>query len=138
MKNENINSADPIKKWILEAGAESPGEGFHWSVLKKIEALPKSTLVYKPVISPLGWKFIIGFILAIFSWSIFLIPAQPENTSLLDKLPPIKFPSLNINLFDFTIPAPDLSPQFLIGIGAFFIMGCIMIIGTLRNKQADI
>lgn len=127
-----------MKKWISEAGAESPGEGFHLSVLQKIEALPKSTMVYNPVISPFGWKLILGFILSIFAWSIFLVPAQTKTTSLLDKIPQIELPSLDLNLFDFSIPVPDLSPQFLIGIGVFFIMGFIMIIDTIRNKQAGI
>lgn len=138
MKNETFNSDDPMKKWIKEAGSDFPGEGFHLSVLKKIESLPKSTLVYKPVISAMGWKLILGFILAIFIYSILLVPAQPETTSLFDKLPSVNLPSLDQNLLNFTFSAPNLSPQFLIGIGAFFSLGFIMVWGTLRNKQAGI
>ncbi|OOG77431.1 hypothetical protein B0E43_04835 [Algoriphagus sp. A40] len=138
MKNEIVNSEDPMKKWIKEAGSEFPGEGFHLSVLKKIEALPKSTLVYKPIISPLGWKLIFGFIFAIFFWSILMIPSQQETTSLFDKIPPVNLPSLDRNLLNFNIPVPNLSPQFLIGISAFFSLGFIMIWGTLRNKQAGV
>lgn len=138
MKNKTINSDDPIKKWIKEADSEFPGDGFHLSVLKKIETLPKSSLVYQPIISPLGWKLIFGFILAMFFGSILLVPAQPETTSLFDKLPSINIPTLDRNLLNFNIPLPNLSPQFLIGIGAFFSMGFIMVWGTLRNKQAGV
>lgn len=138
MKNKRINPNDSLKKWIIEAGTETPGEEFHLSVLKKIEALPQSTLTYQPVISPLGWKLILGFIASIFGWSVVLVPAQPETPSLFDRLPTINLPSLNLNLYEFNIPTLDFSPQFLIGIGAFFILGFIMIIGTIRNKHFGI
>lgn len=138
MKNKKTNSADPMKKWITEAGTDTPGDEFHFSVLKKIESLPKTTLVYQPIISPMGWKLILGFILSIFAWSIFLTPDQPEASSLFGKLPLIKLPSLSNYLIDISFPILDISPQFLIGIGVFFILGFIMIIETIRNKQVGI
>lgn len=138
MKNEKISPSDPIKKWLKETGTEMPGEEFHLSILKKIETLPKTTLVYKPVISPFGWKLILGFILSIIGWGVLSAPVQPESVSVFDKLPQVNLTPLAKYLYDFSLPAPDLSPQFLIGIGAFFILGFIMIIGTMRNKQAGI
>ncbi len=138
MKNETRHSDDPIEKWIKEAGSDFPGEEFHLSVLKKIEAMPKTSLAYQPVISSKGWKLIIGVILGIIVWSIMMVPAQPDSVSLFDKLPAVKLPAVDLNLFQFNLPAPNLGPQFLIGIGAFFSLGFIMVWGTLRNKQAGV
>lgn len=138
MKDKRINPNDPLKKWIAEAGKESPGEEFHLSVLKKIEALPQSSLSYQPVISPLGWRLIFGLIGLIFGWSVVAVPARPETPSLFDKLPTIKLPLPNLSLHEISIPTLDFSPQFLMGINAFFILGFIMIIGTIRNKRFGI
>lgn len=133
-----MNPADPMKKWMVEAGMESPGEEFHLSVLKKIEALPKLSPNYQPVISPLGWKLILGFIFAVFSWSILMIPADPKSTSLFDKIPSIKLPVPEFNLYNFTMPSLDFSPQFLLCICAFFFLGFLLIVGTIRQKQVGV
>jgi len=138
MKNEESKALDPMKRWISEAGTDTPGDQFHLSVLKKIEALPQAKDVYSPVISPLGWKIILGFITSIFVWSAFFVPAQATDSSLFDKLPKLKLPAFNLPLNNLALPSPDLSPNLLLGIAAFFVMGFLLIVNTLRNKQAEL
>lgn len=136
MIKQESNQLDPMKKWIQEAGTDKLGTEFHLSVLKKIEALPKSSLTYEPVISSLAWKLILMFILGIFFGSFLLLPSNQNETSLFDKLPPIRFPNPIFSLYNYNLPIIDFSPQFLMGIIAFFTLGFIMIVGTLRNKHA--
>jgi hypothetical protein len=138
MKQEKLKPLDPIKKWIAEAGTDTPGDGFHLSVLRKIETQPKMATVYQPVISPLAWTLIFAPIASIIAWSILFAPAQQDNATILDALQRLKFTVPKFSFFDINFPSPDLSPQFLLGIAAFFILGFLMIIGTLRNKQADV
>jgi len=66
------NKQDHIKKWIKEAGREVPGMGFGHRVLSALESTPVNTRPYKPVISPLGIRIIIGGIAALFLGTIFL------------------------------------------------------------------
>ncbi|MBA4301131.1 MAG: hypothetical protein C0433_13665 [Cyclobacterium sp.] len=138
MKKETHCVSDPIKKLIIDAGVQSPGEDFHLSVLNKIESLQKTSAVYQPVISSLGWKLIFGFISSIFGGSILFIPSESESSSLFDKLPSVNLPLPDLTFYNFKIPTVDFSPPFLIGIMAFFILGFIMIVGTLRNKQVSV
>lgn len=138
MKNEKINTPDPVKRWLTEAGTDAPGEGFHFSVLKKIEALSQSKIEYKPVISPLGWKLILGLISSIFAWSIFFAPAHPEKGSLFGKLPDLKIPSIDLSVYKLSFPSLDFSTNLLLGISTFFIIGSLLIVSTLRNKQTEL
>lgn len=138
MKNEDLNHTDPIGKWIHEAGTESLKADFHLSVLKKIESLPKTSSIYQPVISPFAWKLILIFITGIFGGSLVFLPSNQNDISLFDKLPPVKLPSPSFSLYNFSLPTIDFSQQFSLGIIAFFILGFIMIVGTIRNKQAGI
>lgn len=66
------------------------------------------------------------------------MPAKGNSTSLFDKLPPMKMPKFNFEVSSLMFPAIDLSPQFLMSLVVFFILGFIMILGTIRNKQAGI
>lgn len=138
MNIEEQNPIDPMKKWIQEAGTENLGAEFHLSVLKKIEALPRTSSKYEPVISALGWKLILIFILGIFGSSLLFLPSSPAEISVFEKIPPTQFPSLSYDLYNFRFPMIEFSPQFLMGIVVFFILGFIMIVGTIRNKQAGI
>jgi len=138
MKNENKRSVDPMKKWISEAGAESPAEGFHLAVLKKIEALPQAKTVYRPVISALGWKLIMGFISSIFLWSILFVPSQRETSSLFDKVPSLKLPAFDFKAYDYIPRIPDISSNLLLGISAFFIMATLLIVSSLNHKRINL
>jgi hypothetical protein len=138
MKKEDNNSIDPIKKWMVEAGPELLGADFHASVLKKFELLPKVTLQYEPVISPLGWKLILVFISLLVGSTLVFIPANQEEASIFDKLPTLNLTIPNFVLSNFKLPLPDYGLPFLLGIATFFILGFIMILGTIRNKQAHI
>lgn len=135
MTKEESNQFDPMKKWIQEVGTDELGAEFHLSVLKKIEALPKTSLTYEPVISALAWRLIMIFISGIFVGSLLFLPSDSDNTSLFDKLPPVKIPNPSLLFYDFSLPNFDFSPQFLMGIATFFILGFIMVVRTLRNKQ---
>jgi hypothetical protein len=138
MKKEDEHITDPMKRWIAEAGTETPREGFHLSVLKKIEALPQRNLVYTPVISPLSWKLILGFISSIFGWCIVMVPPQPATNSLFDRFSELRLPTISFQWYEIAPRLPDLSPNLLLGIGAFFIMGTLAIVGTLYQRQANI
>jgi hypothetical protein len=138
MKNEDKTTLDPMKNWVSEVGTETPAEGFHLSVLKKIEALPQTSAEYRPVISALGWKLIWGFIISIFAGSIIFVPSQPETSSLFDKLPPFRVPAVDFRIYDFIPRVPDLSTNLLLGIGTFFIMGSLLIVSTLYHKRANV
>ena len=138
MKNEESRSLDPVKRWLSEAGTETPGDQFHLSVLKKIEALPRPKAVYNPVISPLGWKIILGFIMSIFVWGVFFVPSQTKTHTLFEQLPRLKLPAFNLPVNNVTFPSPELSSNLLLGITAFFIMGLLLIVNTLRRKHAEL
>lgn len=138
MTKEELNHSDPIKKWIHEAGTHELGEDFHLSVLKKIETRSKTSSAYEPVISPLAWKLILIFIIGIFSGSWLFLPSSQNDMSLYDKLPSIKFPNSSFLLYDFNLPLNDFSPQFIMGIITFFILGFITVVSNLRNKQAGV
>ncbi len=138
MRHEKTKPLDPMKKWIAEAGTDTPGDEFHLSVLTKIEALPKAAADYRPVISPLAWTLIFGFVLSVIVWSVLSAPAQPDTPTMLDGLRRLKIPLPKFGFVDYPIFSPDFSPQFLIGIGTFFIMGLLTIIGATRNKRANV
>lgn len=61
-----------IKKWLHEAGREEPGMGFSNRVLAALEKAPSGAFQYRPLISPLGIRIIIGSLAAIFLAAIFL------------------------------------------------------------------
>ncbi|MFN4000094.1 hypothetical protein [Algoriphagus sp.] len=138
MNKEEQNSIDSLKNWIKEAGTDSLGSEFHLSVLNKIEALPKTSSTYEPVISPFAWKLIFIFIAGIFGGSIIFFPSSENNPSLFDKIPPIKLPSFSLELYNFSFPTINFAPPFIMGIAAFFILGFIMIAGTIRDKQTGV
>jgi hypothetical protein len=133
MNKKEQNPIDPMKNWIKEAGIDSAGDEFHLSVLKKIEDLPHTSLTYEPVISTFGWQLIFTFISGIFGGTLLFLPADQNDISLFDKMP-----TLSMDLYNFSLPQITFSPPFLLGIAAFFILGFIMIVGTLRNKHASI
>lgn len=133
MKQEELNKVDPLENWIKEAGMETLGPEFHLSVLKKIEVLPKTNTSYTPVISSFGWKVILGLIALVFTGSLIFIPADSDSPSLFDRLPVYQLPKFNLIL-----PSLDFSPPFFLSIIAFFILGFIMIVGTIRNNKVGI
>lgn len=138
MTKEESNHFDRLKNLFRDAGSETLGPEFHLSVLKKIEERQKISLTYEPVISPLAWKLIFIFISLIVGGSLLFLPSKPNSPSMFEKIPPLRFPSFSFSLYNFSLPSIDFSPPFLMGIAAFFILGFIMIVGTLKNKQADI
>ncbi len=139
MKREEKKEVnDPLVKWMVEAGTDSPGEGFHISVLAKIETYSKSQVVYSPIISPFGWRLIFGFIVSIFGGTILFNPSAVDEPSLFDKIPPFKLPSIDFSGFNFHLFSFDFSPQFLTGIIAFFILGFVMILDTMRRNHASL
>lgn len=133
MKQEELNKVDPMKNWIKEAGLETLGPEFHLSVLKKIEVLPKTNISYTPVISSFGWKVILSLIAIVFLGSMIFIPADSDSPSLFDKLPVFQFPKFNLSF-----PYLDFSPPFFLSIITFFILGFIMIVGTIRNNKVGV
>lgn len=138
MKKEVTKDLDPMKKWIKEAGTDSLGSEFHLSVLKKIESHAQVSSHYEPVISPLGWKLILAFLSVVVGGSLVFVPGDQNNPSLFDKIPPLSLPSFNFDVYKFRLPMIEISTPFLMGIAAFFILGFIMIVGTIKNKQAGV
>lgn len=138
MTKEESNPFDPVKKLIQEAGSDTLGQEFHLSVLRKIDSLPKIKTTYEPVISPWAWRLIFIFITGIFGGSLLFLPSKQDDPSLFDKLPTMRFPTPSFSLYNFNLPSIEFSPQFLMSIVAFFILGFIMTVSTIRNKQADI
>lgn len=126
------------KKWIKEAGTEYPGDGFHLSVLNKISEIPVRPQIYQPVISPLAWKFIFGYIASIAGISMLFFPPDSTGLTLMDRIPPVPIPSFRLDFFNFSNMIPDSSPQFLLGIAAFFSIGFIMTLSILKSKQQHI
>lgn len=68
---------DPIGKWILEAGLESPKSDFQLRIMQRI-ASKKEKHVYKPVISPSGFRWIGFGLLSFFMGVLIFVP--PSNT----------------------------------------------------------
>lgn len=138
MKQEKLKPSDPIKKWIAEAGAETPGDEFHLSVLRKIEAQPNVVPAYRPVITPLAWVLIFVPIASVIAWSVLFAPAQPDSTSIFGAFQRLKLSLPKLTFPDITFLSPDFSQQFLFGIATFFVLGFLMIISTIRNKRVDL
>lgn len=134
MNTENKKNTDPIQVLFKTNGLESPRSDFHLTVLMKLESLQTEKMVYKPVISSMGWKFIFSFIATIFGSSILYSPSTETSAPLFDKIPKVKFPSVDFSFFDFNFPMLDFSSQFLMGILAFSILGFIMTLETLRKN----
>ncbi len=126
------------KKWIKEAGTDDPGDAFHLSVLKKISEIPLGRQVYQPVISPLAWKFILGYIAGIAGISFLFFPSESSSPTWIDRVPPITLPTFRIEIFNFSQLIPEFSPQFIVGIAAFFSFGFILTLLTLKSKQQHI
>jgi hypothetical protein len=68
----DMKQDDQIKQWIQEAGMEKPGSNFADLIMTRIEEAPATSIVYKPVISPLGIKLIVGGLAVFFVAVIFL------------------------------------------------------------------
>lgn len=140
MKEEKATSQDSLKKWIVEAGMDSPGEDFHLAVLKKIESLPQAAPAYRPVIAPWAWVLILGLVSLIVAGSFLTSasPSSPEADLLAESLQRLKQTLPNFGGVGLTLPSLHLSPPFLIGVLAFFILGFIAIAGPLKRRQEAI
>jgi hypothetical protein len=138
MKNK-VESEDEItRKWIKEAGTEYPGDTFQISILKKIKELDENRVIYQPVISALGWKLILIYVASIVGLSTFSNPSNSTGPTFLDKLPPIKLPTFQLNLAEITNGWLDFSPQFTLGITIFLCLGFVMALINLRHKQTSL
>lgn len=123
MKIEQDKNSDFLAQWVKDAGTESPSKDFSQKVMAKISLLPQSK--YQPVISPLGWKLILGYILTIALVSFFLSPSENSANILWTKIPFYKLPSLSLDISNFIIPQSSMNAQMLIGLFTFLGMGII-------------
>ena len=71
---------DQFKKWMHEAGREHPGMGFSNRVLAAIQKEASEAFEYRPVISPVVMRIIVGAIALFFVAALF-IPAGEATTS---------------------------------------------------------
>ncbi len=138
MKNEESKELDPMRRWISEAGTENPGNQFHLSVLKKIEGLAGPSTTYSPVISAFCWKIIFGFIASIFVWCALFVPPSTQDSALFEQIPKVKLPVLDLSIKILAFPTPELSSNLLLGIGAFFLMGMLLILSILYDRHAKL
>ncbi len=138
MKNKASTPHDVLKKWMVETGTETLGDEFHLSVLKKIEALPQPKTYYSPVISSGAWTVIIGLIASLLGWSVFSAPSRPGNSSIVELLKRINLPKPSLDFLNLSISTPDLGSPFQLGILAFFILGFLMVLTSVRSRQSSI
>lgn len=127
---------DLIKKWIKEVGHELPPSGMADKVLRKIAILPKQT--YRPVISPLGWKMILGYIVVIGLLAIDWNPAKQTTLTYFDKVPKwnISWPTFD-SIYSI-LPKFQLSPPFLIGIITFMLLSLFTYWLSLKKQAQNI
>ncbi len=136
MKDEHHAPQDHLKKWITEAGCDTPDEGFHLDVLKKIEVLPQKSPVYQPVIAPWAWTMIVGLIVFIVAASTWTPPSPTAPSSFTDVLQHLKLTVPQEFVPNFALPSLDLSPPFVIGLLAFSILAFLTIARTMRQRQS--
>lgn len=131
MKNQGKDE-EYIRQFITELGTVSPSEGFHKSILEKINS-SASVSTYKPVISSLAWK-IIGSTLAILFIAVFLfVPNGSEANSVFSQLPELTIPAVAISLPKLKVPVINVSPVVIQSLLAFLILAFLTFITTLRR-----
>lgn len=135
MKNQGIEE-EYIRQFIAELGTESPSEGFHKSIMKKIN--PRTSLsYYRPVISGLTWK-IIGTTIAILFIAVFLfVPNGNEANSLFNQLPGFSFPEVAISLPKVSLPIIDVSPIVLQSLVAFILLAFLTVVTSMRRWKTS-
>ena len=131
MKNQDTEDLY-IRQFITELGAEMPSEGFHKSILQKIN--PRTSVSsYKPAISSTAWK-IIGSALAILFITVFLfVPNGSDANSLFNQLPIVTFPKVAISLPKLSLPVINLSPIVMQSLVGFIILAFLTVITTMRK-----
>ena len=127
---------DLISKWIREIGPENPPKGMAESILQKINLLPKQS--YRPVISPLGWKLILAYIIGISLLAINWKPTTESTLTYLDRIPKIKNPFSFFNTMDFTLPTIEISPMLLTCIVLFMILSLFSFWISNKNQETSI
>lgn len=131
MKNQGKED-EYIRQFISELGTEDPSEGFHKSILSRLNHAPSAS-VYRPVISSLGWKIIAGAIATLFITVLIFVPNGSDATPLFDQLPSISIPEVAISLPRISFPVINLSPIVLHSLVAFIILAFLTVITSLRR-----
>ncbi|TDQ13562.1 hypothetical protein DFQ04_3597 [Algoriphagus boseongensis] len=134
MKTTPNKEFDPLASWIKEAGLESPSSEFSSRLIQKISSLPK--VEYKPVISPFGWKLILGYIGILFLAVSIFSPSEKSNDILWNKVPSIKMPQISLEFLSFNFPSLELSQNLVFGILTFIGMSIISIWFNYKNRIA--
>jgi hypothetical protein len=133
MKTNSQLDNDPFKDWIKEVGVENPPHGLADRVLKQISFLPKKE--YHPIISPLGWKFIIAYICSIFFGVLIFVPGDHSSNKLWDEFSSIPFPNFSVDIIKFNFTSFQLSQNLLFGLIAFLTLGIISFWINYKNRM---
>lgn len=85
-ENKNLQTDAFLKKQIQEISLDSPSKDFTKNLMGVLSVEEKSKITeYVPLISKKGWG-VIGFIVAIISVALFLIPNKNNQETILDKI----------------------------------------------------
>lgn len=135
MKNQG-KEEEYIRQFIAELGTDTPSEGFHKSIMKKIN--PKTSLsYYRPVISSLTWKIIGGTIAILFIAVILFVPNGSDVNFLFNQLPGFSLPELAISLPKVSFPVIDVSPIVLQSLVAFMLLAFLTVVTSMRRWKAS-
>lgn len=110
------------KKIIKGADLESPSLDFTASVMSQVKAVNSNVTVYKPLISKIGWVFIIASFLVLTVYLIF--GTETESSSLLSS---IDFSILSKNKITNTLTSFTIPKTFVYAIVLFGLMFWVQI-----------
>ena len=97
-ENANNHLDDLTKKIIKDTAIERPSFNFTNIVMAKVNVLADNkAIVYRPLISKVGWFFVIGLFVAVLIYTLFF-GNQTEGLDLFDK---VDFSLLSNYLPDF-------------------------------------
>lgn len=132
MKKKPTINTDFLGQWIKDAGSETPPLGFSQRIMTQIQLLPQRN--YQPVISPLGWKLILGYITTILLTVLYFIPSENSGQNLWSKVPLYKLPKFPLDKINLAIPTISINGPMLIATMAFLILGIVSWWYTYKNN----
>lgn len=121
MKNHNMTNEEQLtKKWLIEAGNESPSKDFHLKILANIET--KKSIIYQPLISSFALRLIGLGIITIFVLTILLLPGGTTSDSVWNEIPTFSDSLQMLSLPKLSLPKINMGFVFNTSLFAFSIL----------------
>lgn len=106
MKKLDREELDPIGKWILESGLESPSQDLQMKIMQRLSVKPAKR-EYQPVISPRGFRWIGFGLLSFFIAVLIFVPPTYSNQNFWNQISAI----YSIDAHYLQIPKEYINPS---------------------------